>query len=142
MAMTLEEIKNKLSAIEPESDIFAGIGPSEIPVLKRLLADKEPWLASRAVFALSRLSDPRALAVLSDAAADPRQEVRVSVAASARSLKPKDASDLLMQLLDDPEMGVRKFAVQSVSKAHRAAVIQKVKDISTGDPALPMRAIV
>src|SRR5436309_9542288 len=116
MAMTLEEIKDKLSAIEPTDSTFAGIGPSEIPVLKRLLADKEAWLASRAVFALSRLSDPRALAILSDAAADPRHEVRVAVAAGARNLKPKDASNILLQLLGDSELGVRKFAVQSVTK--------------------------
>jgi len=141
MPMTLKQLKDKLSAIEPTDRVYSGISPSEIPVLKRLLQDKKPWVASRAVFALSRISDPKAIAILSKAAVDSRPEVRVAVAASARNLKAKDASKILLKLLADPELGVRKFAVQSVSKAHGAVIYRKLKELETRDPAPPMRAI-
>jgi hypothetical protein len=43
--------------------------------------------------------------------------------------------------LTDTELGVRKFAVQSVSEAHSTAVFDKLKDIEIQDPALPIRDI-
>ena len=56
-------------------------------------------------------------------------------------LKPSDANQLLVILLGDPELGVRKFAVQSVSKAHNNAVHAKVLDIQTRDPAPAIRDV-
>jgi HEAT repeat protein len=135
MAMTLEQLRNQLSAIEPDEGMYHGIGPPEIPLLEQLLQDQEAWMASRAVFALSRVPDVKAVAILSRAAADPRQEVRVAVAGSVSKLKPTDANNILLKLLTDAELGVRKFAVQAVSAAHNAAVHAKVRDLETRDPA-------
>jgi HEAT repeat protein len=141
MPMTLEQLSNQLSAIEPDAGIYAGIGPSEIPLLEQLLQDKEAWMASRAVFALSRVPDVRAVAILSRAVADPRQEVRVSVAASVSNLRPSDANNILLKLLADTDLGVRKFAVQAVSGTHDAAVHAKLRDLGTRDPAPPIRDV-
>jgi HEAT repeat protein len=141
MPMTFEQVKNQLSAIEPGNSIFSGIGPSEIPSLKKLLQDKEAWMAARAVFVLSRIRDAKATALLSQIVADSRPEIRVALAASAHNLKPDDANDILVQLLGDADLGVRKFAVKSVSSAHNTAVHQKLKDIKLRDPALPIRKI-
>jgi HEAT repeat protein len=139
MPMTLEQIKNRLSAIEPDDSIYAGIGPSEIPLLEQLLQDKEVWMACRAVFALSRVSDAKAVTILSQAVADPRQEIRVAVAASVSNLNPKDGNNILLKLLTDTELGVRKFAVEAVSGTHDAAVHAKLSDIETRDPAPSIR---
>lgn len=141
MPMTLEQIRNQLSAIEPDDSIYDGIGPSEIPLLEQLLQDKEAWMASRAIFALSRVSDAKAVTILSRVVADPRQEVRVAVAASVSILKPQDANNILLKLLTDTALGVRKFAVQAVSGAHDAAVHAKLRDIETRDPAPPIRDV-
>jgi HEAT repeat protein len=141
MAMTLEQIKNQLSAIEPDDSIYSGIGPSEILFLEQLLQDKEAWLASRAVFALSRVSDDKVVPILSQAVADPRPEIRIAIAASVGNLKPEDTNNILLQLLSDSELGVRKFAIKSVSGAHDTAVHEKLKDIEIKDPALPIRDI-
>ena len=141
MPMTLEQIRNQLSAIEPDDSIYSGIGPSEIPLLEQLLQDKEAWMASRAVFALSRVPDTKAVTILSRVVADPRQEVRVAVAASVSNLKPNDANNILLKLLTDTELGVRKFAVQAVSGVHDPAVHAMLRDIETRDPAPPIRDI-
>jgi HEAT repeat protein len=141
MPMTLEQLRNQLSAIEPDDSIYAGIGPSEIPLLEQLLQNEEAWIASRAVFALSRVPDIRAVTILSRIVADPRQEVRVSVAASVSNLRPSDANNILLKLLDDTDLGVRKFAVQAVSGTHDAAVHAKLRDLEARDPALPIRDV-
>jgi HEAT repeat protein len=141
MPMTLEQLRAQLSAIEPDDSIYAGIGPSEIPLLDQLLQDKEAWLASRAVFALSKVPDNRAVAILSRAVTDPRQEVRVSLAATVSNLKPSDANNILLNLFADADLGVRKFAVQSVSGTHDAAVHAKLRDIQMRDPAPPIRNV-
>lgn len=139
MAMTLEQLRSQLSAIEPNESTYAGIGSAEIPLLEILLQDKEAWLASRAVFALSRIPDPKAVTVLSRAAVDSRHEIRVAVAASAVNLKPSDANPLLLRLLTDSELGVRKFAVRAVSNAHNATVHTKLRALETQDPSGPIR---
>ena len=94
-----------------------------------------------AVFALSRIPDNRAVETLSHAAADPRKEVRVAVAASVSNLKPQDANNILLKLLTDEELGVRKFAIKSVSEAHDKAVHAKLQEIQDRDPAPPIRDI-
>lgn len=141
MTMTLEQIRNQLSDIEPNDSTYSGIGSSEIPLLEQLLQDKEVWMASRAVFALSKIPDNRAVEILSHAAVDPRKEVRVAVAASVSNLKPQDANNILLKLLTDKELGVRKFAVKSVSEAHDEAVHAKLQEIQARDPSMPIRDV-
>jgi HEAT repeat protein len=139
MSMTLEQLRSQLSAIETDSSTYAGIGPTEIPLLEQLLQDPEAWMAARAVFALSRVRDNSAVAILSRAAADPREEVRVAVAVSARTLRPGDANDILQKVLADTDLGVRKFAVQAVADSHDAAVHEKLRDLGAQDPAPSIR---
>lgn len=139
--MTIEQITDQLSAIEPDEGTYAGIGPAEIPLLEQLLHHNEPWMAARAVFALSRIPDARAVTILSQAAADPRVEVRVAVAASVGKLGPEDANGLLLKLLADAELGVRKFAIQSISAVHSTTVHDRLKAIETADQVVPIRGI-
>jgi HEAT repeat protein len=139
--MTLEQLRNQLSAIEPDESTFEGIGPSEIPLLEQLLHDEEAWIASRAIFALSRIADNEAVKILSRAVTDPRPEVKVAVAASVGNLKSEDSNDILLKLLNDTNLGVRKFAIQSVSDTHNAVIHTKLRELETRDPAPPIRDI-
>jgi len=139
MPKTLEELRNQLSAIEPDIDMFDGIGPSEIPLLEQLLQDEEAWMASRAIFALSRIPDPKALAILSHEVSDPRPEVKVALAASVKNLKSSDANDILLKLLNDTNIGVRKFAIQAVSPNHNVSVREMLKNLEMQDPIPPIR---
>jgi len=132
--MTLAELRAQLSAVEPDDSTYYGIGPAELPLLEQLLQDPEAWIAARAVFAASRIPDPRAVALLQRAATDPRQEVRVAVAASVPRVAPASANQLLLSLLDDSDHGVRKFAIKSVSGAHDPAVLRKLREVETRDP--------
>jgi HEAT repeat protein len=135
MPMNLKQLRNQLSATEPTEGTYFGIGPAEIPLLEQLLQDQEGWMAARAIYALSRISDTRAVNILSQAVAHPRQEVRVALAACASHLRPEDANGILTKLLTDTDMGVRKFAIKAVSEAHSTAVHAKLRDLETQDQA-------
>lgn len=139
MAMTLEELRRQLSAIEPDEATYSGIGPDEIPLLEQLARDPEPWMASRAVFAASRVADARAKAIMARAAGDPRSELRVAAAAAAKNLAPAEANSLLLQALNDSDLGVRKFAVQSVSPTHSEPVQARLRELESADPAPAIR---
>jgi HEAT repeat protein len=139
MPITEEQLRNQLSAIEPDDSTYAGIGPPEVPLLAEILKDNEAWMASRAVFALSRIADVDALEKIKRSAADPRQEVRVAVAASVGNLAPEDANQILLSVLNDEDLGVRKFAVQAVTGKHSALVQDKLRDLAAQDPIAAIR---
>ena len=63
------------------------------------------------------------------------------MAASVGNLELPDASNILLRLLTDTELGVRKFAVEAVSGAHDAAVHSKLREIERQDPARPIRNV-
>jgi HEAT repeat protein len=133
--MTIDQLRAKLSDIEPDNNTYAGIGSDDIPLLQQMTQTEEPWLAARAVFAISRIADNRTLPALEAAAASPRPEVRVAVAAASRTLSTAATDRLLPNLLDDVDPGVRKFAVEAVSPANAVAVRDRLRRLETQDPA-------
>jgi HEAT repeat protein len=140
MSMTMPELRQRLSAIEPDDSTYAGIGATDVPLLQQLLNDEEGWLAGRAVYALSRINAMEAHMALSTAADSPRSEVRVAVAANAGNLPPKVSDSLLQQLLEDQHVGVRKFAIKSVSAQNSASIHAKVSEIASRDDNPVIRA--
>lgn len=137
--MTLQQLRDQLSAIEPNEETYSGIGESELPLLGDLVKDPEAWMASRAVFAASRVADARAAAILARAASDPRPELRVAAAAAVGNLPPAAGDRLLLQGLNDSDLGVRKFAIQSVTEAHGESVQARVRELESADPAPAIR---
>ena len=136
--MTMAELRRQLSDIEPDESTYANIGPDDVPNLEALLNDEEAWMAARAAYALPRIDTPEARTALIQAAANPREEVRVALA-SAAPLLPPDTSDVVLErLLDDPDVGVRKFAIQSVSEQNSAPLRARVQEMATAesDPVL------
>ena len=137
--MDIEQLRRQLSAIEPDESMYDGISSADIPASKQLLSEPEPWLASRAVWGLAYLNTAEAVRRLDIAARDSRPEVRVSVAASARRLSPRFAEPLLVKLLDDSDIGVRKFSVLSASSRSSSQLIEKLKTIANSDVHVDLR---
>lgn len=138
--MTAAELRAQLSMIEPTEAMYDGIGPGDIPVLEQILSDREEWIASRAVFALSRAGGPAAVNALARAAADRRSPVRVAVAAavSQRALVLPDTA--LLNLLTDQDTGVRKFATLAVKPENGRDVRALLSRMATEDAASTVRA--
>jgi hypothetical protein len=133
MTMTISELRQQLSAIEPMESTYEGIGASEVDLLTELLDEEEAWLAARAAHALSRIDSDHAHEALLSATESSRPEVRVAVAASADRLPPAVSDEILSRLLGDSEIGVRKFAIKSTSDRNSAAIRRRVVEIATVD---------
>ncbi|MEO6981779.1 MAG: hypothetical protein ABI072_01525, partial [Edaphobacter sp.] len=89
-------------------------------------------VASRAVFAASRVGGSEATALLSKAALDKRAPVRVAVAVAVGQRPIVLPDTTLVQLLKDTDVGVRKFAPQAVKSENgtepRAQLTRIAKD--------------
>jgi HEAT repeat protein len=141
MTMTMSELRAQLSSIEPDESTYAGIGPDEVGLLRELLGDEEPWMAARAVHALSRIDDPAAREAVAEAAHNARMEVRVAVASAAPQM-PADAADaVLADLLADDHTAVRKVAVNAVSERNSPAVREQVSALAATEPDDRLRSI-
>jgi hypothetical protein len=112
--MTTAELRAKLSVIEPTETMYTGIAVTDLPALQQLLADREDWVAARAVFAVSRVGGNEATVILTKAASDPRAPVRVAVSVAVGQRPIVLPDNVLTNLLKDPDVGVRKFAPLAV----------------------------
>lgn len=130
MSKSMSELREQLSAIEPDEGTYRGIGAAEIGSLRDLLDDEEAWLAARAVHALSRIDTDDARAAVVSAAGSDRMEVRVAAASAAGLLPPAASNEVLTRLLSDSQPSVRKFAVKSISNRNSEAVRRAVRDMA------------
>lgn len=136
MALTMQELRSRLSSIESDTQMYVDLGPAEVPLLIELLGDEEAWMASRAVYALARIATPDAVAAIQRASTSPRDEVRVATAVSANLLPVAASDDVLSKALNDPDVGVRKYAIDSVSPNNDASLQQLVVELSHSDDAI------
>ncbi len=134
MAMSLEELRQQLSAIEPDESMYQGIGSEEVPLLQQLLNDEEAWMAARAVYALGRIKDTQATRILSQTVQHERIEVRVALATTTPLLPAATANRILTRLLSDQNPGVRHLAIQSVPTNPPQAIQKLVQEIADHDP--------
>jgi HEAT repeats len=137
--MTTAELRKKLSVIEPTEAMYAGIAVADLPALEQLLADHEDWVAARAVFALSRVGGSAATAVLTKAAQDPRAPVRVAVAVAIGQRPIVLPDNILLNLLRDKDIGVRKFAPQAVKPENGAEPRELLTRVATDDAVPAVR---
>jgi HEAT repeat protein len=137
--MTAAELRTKLSMIEPTEAMYDGIGAGDVPALEQIISDREEWMASRAVFALSRVGNSAAVNALARAAADQRSPVRVAVAAAVSQRALVLSDNALVNLLRDQDAGVRKFAALAVKPENGASAHTLLSRMATEDPVSTVR---
>jgi HEAT repeat protein len=139
---TLDQVRSLLSDIEPSEQTFASLNVEDLPQLEALLShDEEEWMSARAVHALSRIDDPRARQAIVRASADARPTLRIAVARALPRLEAPVHERLLDTLLDDADVGVRKFALGSVPLAVAAGTRAKIGRIAESDGSEALRAL-
>lgn len=141
MPKSIAELRRQLSDIEPNELTYDQIGPSEVDLLRGLLDDEEAWMAARAVHALVLIDSDKAREAILAASASPRVEVRVAVASSAGALPPRFSDEVLARLLADSQIGVRKFAIKSISSQNDDALKRRITDIAASDPEAGLRRL-
>jgi len=138
---TVEEIKAILSSIETNETMYSLLDQTDIPNVKRMMDEAEPWLAARAIFALSRLGGDESHNIILRAATDERSEVRIAVAASCEILPDAISDTVLNSLIEDSEPGVKKFAIKSITKTSETRLKEKLRAFSREETNEPLRRI-
>jgi HEAT repeat protein len=114
MSVTKKDVLAVLEPDEPNYAAAAALGTESLPILQDLVAGDDPMLASKAAYAASMLSGDQGLSVVLAAAHSDETIVRVAAASAARNLPSSAAGDVLKDLFDDADQGVRKVARSSL----------------------------
>lgn len=116
MPVTMKQVRAALDPEEPDYEKAAKLGPDALPHLEKLIAGKDPGLASKAASLTGMIGDERAARVLEKAARHKDVRVRVAAAYSAQHLPAPAASPILAKLMADKDVGVQKVALKSVPR--------------------------
>jgi HEAT repeat protein len=95
MAVTMEQVRKALDPEEPDYAKAAKLGPEALPHLAKLIAGKDPGLASKAASLAGMIGGEKAAPVLEKAAA---------------------SKDVRVPLVADDDVGVQKVALRSVPR--------------------------
>jgi len=112
----MEQVRKALDPEEPDYAKAAKLGPEALPHLSKLIAGRDPGLASKAASLAGMIGGEKAAAVLEKAATHKDVRVRVAAAHSAKYLPALAASRVLTPLVADDDVGVQKVALRSVPR--------------------------
>ena len=120
MAVSMEDVRRVLDPEEPNYEAAAKLGTEALPHLQALVTGEDSMLASKAAYAASMLQGAAGEGVVRAAATSDNPVIRVAAAAAARNLPPESASEVLVELEDDQDPGIRKVARASATHGGRA----------------------
>ncbi|RZK37931.1 MAG: HEAT repeat domain-containing protein [Hymenobacter sp.] len=132
MAHPREELIRLINLDEPDyPSIVRQLTKDDIPLLTQLAQDPNPGLATKAISCLGLLNDDAAVAGLQAAVAHPDPVYRIAAAHALRNVASSAvAVRLLGKLLDDQDVGVRKFALKSVDVANISSLKEQVRQVN------------
>lgn len=129
MPFSKEELIKMINLDEPDYQaIVSKLSADDIPILVELTKHENPAIATKAISVLGQMKSDKALQGLSDAVNHPDPVRRIAAAHSLRNLATLPGSTkMLEKLLDDTDIGVRKFALKTVEVAKVSSLREKVK---------------
>jgi HEAT repeat protein len=131
MSYTKEEISRMIDLDEPDyPTICSKFSESDVPILVELVNDPNPAIATKAINCLGYMRTPSAVAGLGMAVKDKNPILRIAAAHSLRNLSSEaTAVKLINKLLDDKDLGVRKFALKTVDFGNIISLKAKVEKV-------------
>ena len=135
MAVTMKQVRAVLDPEEPDYQKAARLGADALPHLEALVGAGDTMLASKAAYAASLIKDERAEAVVRMAAQSADPAVRVAAAAAAANMPTAESSNVLLELVGDPDPGVRKVARQAVPEKASTDLRRRLDEL--GDDSEP-----
>lgn len=139
MAITQDDIRRRLRGEEPDyAAAAAALGQAATPALLELATDADPHLVARVVSLAGTIGGECARLVLERTRGHGAAVVRAQVAAAARHL-PVDASvPVVLPLLQDEDVSVRKFALAAATQVPRDAappvLVAALERVERDDP--------
>lgn len=137
-----EKVIAYLRQEEPDYAEAAKLGEAALPILRDIIKGSDVALASKATSLAGFISGSQQKDALIDAAKHPSDVVRVAAAAASKELSKNDAQQVLGQLINDADVGVSKYTLQSIkAKKLTGAFSDKIKNISDKHPQESIKAM-
>lgn len=132
MPFSKEELIKMINLDEPDYQaIVSKLSADDIPLLIELTKHENPAIATKAISVLGLMKSEQALQGLNDAVNHPDPVRRIAAAHSLRNLATvRGSTQMLEKLLDDQDLGVRKFALKTVEVAKISSLKEKVRAIN------------
>ncbi len=138
-----QRIIKLLSGYEPDySLITKKLTEKDIPTLNELVMHGSADIAPRAIICLAWFASEKSIPGIAFAAKSDNPVLRVTAAHALSSVSNRpDAIELISGLLDDRDVGVRKFALKTVGDSKISGLKEKVGQISVNDPNEQIRKL-
>src|SRR5262245_4113773 len=140
MPVTMEQVLAQLDKEEPDYEFAAQLGPEALPHLVRLVQGNDLGRASKAVCLASFINTEQSATVLNIAAKSPHPTLRSAAAISLSNLKDISAAPVT-SLLNDENVGVRKWTLKALEIHRPIGVKTKVQEIARSDPDMALRQL-
>ncbi len=136
MAHTKDELIKMINLDEPDyPEIVARLSKDDIPLLNELAVDPNPAIATKAISCLGFMNDDRAFAGVEKAAKSSNPVLRVAASHALRNMSSRPAAEkILDKLLDDDDIGVKKFALKTVEASKFSGLKEKVRQMHAKEP--------
>ena len=143
MPHTKEELIKMIDLDEPDyALIVKNLKPDDIPLLIELTSDPNLAIATKAVSCLGLMNTENAVAGIKLAADHANPVMRVAAAhALKHSANLPSAVKVIDHLLDDQDVGVRKFALKTVKHANIKSLKGKVQQMGGKENTETMKAL-
>jgi HEAT repeat protein len=135
MPHTKEELIKLINLDEPDyAAIVAQLTADDVPLLVELTHDANMAIATKAVSCLGLLNSAKAVEGLRSASSHANPVMRIAAAHALRNAAAQpEAVQMIDKLLDDEDVGVRKFALKSVQHANIRSLKAKVEHLNRNE---------
>ncbi len=138
MPIKMTDVRGHLELDEPDYAAAAEIGVDALPHLQTLVNGNDVILASKATYLASLIKDRGAADVLRQAATHTDPVVRVAAAAAVKNLAVEEVDTVIVPLLADGDVGVRKVAIKSIPDSRSHSLTDTIQSAAAdeADPEL------
>ena len=129
MPINKEDLIKMIILDEPDyHSIVSKLSADDVPTLVELSKNPNPAIATKAISCLGLMKSESALTGLQELISHPDPVRRVAVANSLRNMTTVQGSvQMLDNLLDDTDIGVRKFALKAIEFGNISQLKEKVR---------------
>jgi hypothetical protein len=132
MPHTKDELIKLINLDEPDyQEIVAKLSKDDIPLLTQLAQDPNLAIATKAISCLGYINDDRAFTGVETATKSNNPVLRVAATHALRNMSSRPGAEILLgKLLDDDDIGVKKFALKTIAASKFSGLKEKVKQLN------------
>jgi HEAT repeat protein len=141
------DLRQFLTSEEPDYDKAIQLGATILPELGNFIEKNEPQFAPRVTYLAGMLASqspnalPKIIELLNKAAHSTLPTVRVAAAATTQHLPTEYAVPLLLMLINDDDLSVRKFAMMSSPSDSPLELVERIEEHAQTEQLSEMRAL-